>query len=214
MSKRYFLVPSNSEPTPGKGKTLHGVDNHSVEELIKVNDKYGMFIKKCNYQNYTTTVHNGIKERTFATKIKTWVKIKKAAFFHIPKQIRKAFLFLSFYFSLLTLIIIFCNNEFAVRVAFVAFISSFLLGPCKFFIRDKIYGALIVFLLSAGVGFFLGEFYFFVANRYIAPVKILNRDNIGNLLTILSLLISFAGYFNDLLFVYEVDVHIEDIKNH
>lgn len=117
-------------------------------------------------------------------------------------------------FIILYLIIAFCfilteNIYFSTICAFISVFLSIFLGLLNIFKRDSIFGAVIGFLLSITCGILLGSEYMNHLNYFDKNLSFLRSENIGNILTILSLLISSIGYFKDLVIFYLHGVHIE-----
>ena len=77
------------------------------------------------------------------------------------------------------------TKEITIIVGFVAFLLSLLLGPFARF-TDKINAKLIVFLIIYPVSMLI----YFSCYTYISQIEILNKDNVGNTLTAISLVIT------------------------
>lgn len=108
-------------------------------------------------------------------------------------------------FIILYLIIAFCfilteNIYFSTICAFISVFLSIFLGLLNIFKRD---------ILSITCGILLGGEYMNHLNYFDKNLSFLRSENIGNILTILSLLISSIGYFKDLVIFYLHGVHIE-----
>ena len=77
------------------------------------------------------------------------------------------------------------TKEITIIVGFVAFLLSLLLGSFARF-TDKINAKLIVFLIIYPVSMLI----YFSCYTYISQIEILNKDNVGNTLTAISLVIT------------------------
>ncbi len=98
---------------------------------------------------------------------------------------------------LLFLLIYSAKPQISVYITFISFIASLLLGPINFFLDDKKFGILAALGISLGFGIVIGDCYVCPMFQAILPA-FFQKDNIGNVLSVLALYLIVGRYILDL----------------
>lgn len=211
MSKTYWLITSNSKPTPEeKEKTLilHGVNSFNVEELTRVERYNFLYVKKtdtnlleqhCEYLKYSETLLD--KMRIF-----------KLSLSILPSGLKWAIPFLFIYLIMGTIATIILSIEYSVCIAFISTFSTAFISLMALFYEEKIFGPTASLLIGGVCGYIFFKIYIFIADMRDWNIDILSRYSIGNLLTIISLIIVFLGYTKSLISIYMDVIRITSIN--
>jgi len=209
-------VPANGElRLGGKEKELifHGVNTYSVRELKRIKGNTEIYILKDLNEELLKQSIIEKKAKTGAEKIKQYFELKKASWQILPKGVKRGLITVLLYLLLALPIVVMGSEEIAIRTAFISLVISFLLGPIRLFAEDKIFGSVVACLLSIMVGWFLSDGYFGLINKGIIGSGYLGSHNIGNIMTVIALLISFVGYVRRLFYVCEYEVRNQELKS-
>lgn len=195
MSKTYWLITSNSIPTPEKKEKtliLHGVNAYEVKELSKISDNPVIFQLSeadLNEQN------SYFEKLSFRKKLKLYAKI----YARLDKSLKLAIPVIALYLIAFIFVSGYLPVDFSILMAFAATGATAAASLSKFFIKDKIRGGIICLLVGLAAGFFVNKIYFLVINRVNHVASFLQKDRIGNFLTVLSMILCFIGYIRDML---------------
>lgn len=203
MSKTYWLVSSNGIPKATKKDNqlfLGDVNAGSVKEL-KRSEKY-------NYIYYLKDTDESILDKNITPKIN--IKTKLKAIKMIPDGLKNVFLFLIVYFIFYVILTIMRDENAPIYLAFGAVISTMLISFVKIFKEDLEFGPLTTLIVGVGGSYVVTEIYLKILNTITIP-SWLEKNNIGNILTVLCSIITFLGYSSDSFSFYQRELHISTI---
>ena len=206
MSKTYWLITSNSKPTPEeKEKTLilHGVNAHDIKQLIQVEENRNFF-----YIKKEDGYHIHKQKENLKTKLNNFIK----TLFLFPSGVWIGFVFVFLFLIVSVILISYENIKWSITCAFVAVSLSLFLGFFKYLLNDHVFGTVIGFIISIALGVKLSDIYLQYAYYFENNIKFLDINNIGNFLTVLGLFFSFIGYIRDVFSYFEYDVRIAQGK--
>lgn len=204
MSKTYWLVSSNGVPKTTKKNNqlfLGDVNADSIKEL-KRSEKY-------NYVYYLKDTDESILDKNITSKLS--FKTKLEAIKMIPHGLKDALLYLFAYFIFYAIFTIRQNENAPIYLAFAAAISAILISFVKIFKLDPTYEPIVTMLIGAGVSCIITGWYLKIDSIIILP-SFLEKNNIGNILTVFCSVITFLGYSNDSISFYRRDMHISKVE--
>ena len=205
MSKTYWLVSSNGVPKPGMKDNqliLGDVNAFSIREL-KRSEKYKwIYYEKDTSDsllNSTVTPNKSLKNRLNIIK-------------NIPIQLKVAMLFLTSYFLSTLYFILNKNDEFSITLAFISIVSTLIICIFSALSADEIYGPMISLILGVGLGSLLkGTYEWMLLNTNYFKYN-LGKDNIGNVLTSLCLIVTHFNYTKNCVKNFLLYDNIQHIK--
>ena len=195
MSKTYWLITSNSIPTPEKKEKtliLHGVNAYEVKELSKISDKPVIFRLSeadLNEQN------SYFKKLSFREKLRLYAKV----YARLDKSLKLAIPVISLYLIAFIFVSTYLLVDFSILMAFAATGATAAASLCRLFNKDKIYGNISSLLVGLGVGILISAVYFFLDEKFSYQIIFLQKDRVGNFLTVISMILCFIGYIRDML---------------
>lgn len=202
MSKTYWLITSNSIPTPEKKEKtliLHGVNAYEVKELSKISDNPVIFQLSeadLNEQN------SYFEKLSFRKKLKLYAKI----YARLDKSLKLAIPVIALYLIAFIFVSGYLPVDFSILMAFAATGATAISSLSRLFNGDKVYGDIACLLLGLVIGFVVDIIYIFLINRVEHIATFLQKDRIGNFLTVFSMILCFIGYIRDMLdsFISEI----------
>ena len=84
-------------------------------------------------------------------------------------------------------------------MAFAATGATAAASLCRLFNKDKVYGNISSLLVGLGVGILISAVYFFLDEKFSYQIIFLQKDRVGNFLTVISMILCFIGYIRDML---------------
>lgn len=195
MSKTYWLITSNSIPTPEKKEKtliLHGVNAYEVKELSKISDKPVIFRLSeadLNEQN------SYFKKLSFREKLRLYAKV----YARLDKSLKLAIPVISLYLIAFIFVSTYLLVDFSILMAFAATGATAAASLCRLFNKDKVYGNISSLLVGLGVGILISAVYFFLDEKFSYQIIFLQKDRVGNFLTVISMILCFIGYIRDML---------------
>ena len=207
MSHKYYLVRANCEPEPirkGNSLILKGVNAHNVKELNKYEDGREIYVVQDNDRDitYIENILKSKKELSIKEKFKNKWNIVFDTIYEVPNSLIILYI-VEWIFCLFYGVFILFGNEMAtIATAFVSLSSALFTTLISKRLKESPFSLGIGFAISVGVGFILYEMY--VKNIEIMP-NCMNKTNIGNIFTILSLMIMLSTSCRDT-YVYYKDL--------
>jgi len=89
--------------------------------------------------------------------------------------------------------------DFSILMAFAATGATAAASLCRLFNKDKVYGNISSLLVGLGVGILISAVYFFLDEKFSYQIIFLQKDRVGNFLTVISMILCFIGYIRDML---------------
>lgn len=205
MSKTYWLVSSNGIPEPTKKDNQLFLGDVNARDVVplKRSERY-------NYLYYVKNIDESILDNVVIKKHKFKNRIQALAM--LPNGLKAALAYLMIYF-ISYFVMIYLKNELAsIYIAFMAFISTMLISFTNYFKSDKIFGPTVTLLAGAIAAKYVAQWYLKTIEINTIMQQYMGKENIGNLLTILSVMISFHGYIDDIIMTYQHELYISKIK--
>ena len=205
MSKTYWLVSSNGIPEQTKKDNQLFLGDVNARDVVplKRSERY-------NYLYYVKNIDESILDNVVIKKHKFKTRIQALAM--LPNGLKAALAYLIIYF-ISYFVMIYLKNELAsIYIAFMAFISTMLISFTNYFKSDKIFGPTVTLLAGAIAAKYVAQGYLKTIEINTIMQQYMGKENIGNLLTILSVMISFHGYIDDIITAYQHELYISKIK--
>jgi len=205
MSKTYWLVSSNSIPTPEKkDKTLvlHGVNSYDIQELKPINGNSKIFIlSDTTLDNISQKNYPFLFKLSLKNKLNLCIKVWQM----FDRNLKISIITIAIYLILFLFIAAYCPPEWSIYTAIISTLITFVSCFFPIFINDKRSGSWAIIALSIGLGILIGEVYFYF-EKYFIVNPFLNKDRIGNSLTALTMIFTFISSIKSTIssFIYEI----------